>query len=56
MSRQGGFGDGEGLVLVFLIGFVSVVSDWCSLGLCDNACLRTVLKIPMFHTLRQIKH
>ena len=29
-----------------LIGCVSVKSDWCSLGLCDTECLRTVFTIP----------
>ena len=29
-----------------LIGCVSVVSGWCSLGLCDTACLCTVFRIP----------
>ena len=31
--------------LRFLIGCVSVVSDWCSLCLCDAACLRTEFTI-----------
>ena len=29
-----------------LIGSLSVVSDWCSLGLCDTACLCTEFTIP----------
>ena len=40
-------GSREGNSERLLIGCVSVVSDWCSLCLCDTACLRTEFTIPM---------
>ena len=31
---------------------VFVVSDWCSLGLCDTACLCTVFTIPITEVVK----
>ena len=39
--------DDEGISARLLIGCVSVVSDWCSLGLCDTAYLYAVFTIPI---------
>ena len=40
--------DRKELGVRLLIGCVSVVSDWCFLGLCDTACLCTAITIPKF--------